>query len=108
MTPDKPPVQSSGRDFGIERGRAVQKGQRGGPIPDAIVVRSRQRRSVDLAQACLAHDGSLVPVMPVDAERHTAHHGRMTMLSFRVDDDEAARAQQWAEQLAYRYPHHFQ
>lgn len=24
---------------------------------------------------------------------------RMTMLSFRVDDDEAARAQEWAEQL---------
>jgi predicted transcriptional regulator len=30
---------------------------------------------------------------------HTHYDNCMTMLSFRVDDDEAARAQQWAKQL---------
>ena len=31
--------------------------------------------------------------------RHTRYDVRMTMLSFRVDDEEAANAQQWAKRL---------
>jgi len=35
----------------------------------------------------------------IEVVRHTAYDSCMTMLSFRVDDEEAADAQQWAERL---------
>lgn len=36
---------------------------------------------------------------PLSTDCHTSYPIRMTMLSFRVDDDEAAAAQRWADEL---------
>jgi predicted transcriptional regulator len=47
----------------------------------------------------LVHDTPTEENKALSAHCHTLYDVRMTMMSFRVDDDEAARAQRWADKL---------